>query len=75
MLPASAIHRLQETAAAGITLTTPPDEVSAAATVVALEPFLDATLLAAVQEGKLDGCGARDEEAVAAMLRCKCQVH
>jgi hypothetical protein len=32
-------------------LTTPSEEISAAATVIQLEPFLNATLMAAVQEG------------------------
>ena len=42
---------VQEKAAEGITLTTPAEEVSAAATVVQLEPFVDDTLLAALREG------------------------
>lgn len=47
-LPPAAV---QETAAEGIKLTTPSEEVAAAATVVQLEPFLDSTLLAALLEG------------------------
>lgn len=43
--------QLIEKAAEGITLTTPAEEVSAAATVVQLEPFVDDTLLAALREG------------------------
>lgn len=40
----------QERAAAGVTLTTPPEEVTAAATVIQLQPFINATLLAAACE-------------------------
>lgn len=44
--------RLQESAAERITLTSPPEEVSAAATVLQLRPFLNETLLtAAMEEG------------------------
>ena len=46
---------MQANAAAAVTLTTPPEEVSAAATVLQLEPFLSSTLLAAVKEGPAQG--------------------
>lgn len=53
----------QEAAAAGVTLTTPPDEVSAAAQVVALQPFMDATLLEAAQEALAGAAGAGEAAA------------
>lgn len=46
---------LIERAAEGMTLTSPPEEVSAAATVIQLQPFVDDTLLAAaLEEGEAD---------------------
>lgn len=49
------VSRVQERAAEGITLTTPPEEVSAAATVIQLQPFVHATLLAAAQQEEEEG--------------------
>ena len=54
---------MQDATAAGVTLTTPPDEVSAAAQVVALQPFLDAALLAAVQEAPWGAAEAAAQQA------------
>ncbi len=48
-------NHVQTNAAAGMTLTTPPDEVSAAATILQLEPFLSSTLLAAVRDALTQG--------------------
>ncbi|PRW59919.1 hypothetical protein C2E21_1526 [Chlorella sorokiniana] len=45
-------------AAAGITLTTSPEEVSAAASVLQLQPFLTSTLLAAVREAPVQDAAA-----------------
>lgn len=47
----------------GVTLTTPPDEVSAAAQVVALQPFMDAALLEAVQQAPPGAAGAGEAAA------------
>lgn len=44
---------LQEEAASKITLTTHPDEVSAAATLLQLQPYLSSTLLAAALEAPM----------------------